>query len=387
MNQTTTHSDIVGGSSVGRLIACPGSYKLSKTLPPQLTSDYAEEGTALHEAISYILEEQPKKDTEVIGLTFNGYEITQELFNECLRPALDYLDQIILQYPDLEFFVEKQVQFDRVPGAFGTTDILGCSRKHKTTVVLDWKFGAGVPVRAENFPQGKFYAYSAYVTPLTTHMFGSGNDWKVEIHVAQPRMPEGFSKWTTNVKQLKAFAREVVTAIGRALSEEPPFQLGEHCKFCPAKSICPLLVEASTPTIDVKAIDLDLLPDYLLKADYAEEWIAAVRALAHQRLEAGHAVPGWKLVAKRAIRQWHDEDAAWRWMRRMKFKLEEMYTRKLISPKQAEDILKSRGLHMDDAPCSAVSSGTTMAPESDTRPAVTVSVAALAEAVKRIGIK
>ena len=370
------------------MIACPGSYKLSKTVPPQITSEYAEEGTALHAAIAYILEEQPKKDTQIIGLTFNGYEITGQLFHECIKPALDYLDQLAMQYGDLEMLIERQVQFDRVPGAFGTADVLGCSKKHKTTVLLDWKFGAGVPVKAEQNPQMKFYGYSGWVTPETTHMFGSGDDWKVELHIVQPRMgPDGFTKWTTTVKQLKAFAREVVSAIGYALSAEPPFKLGEHCKFCPAKAVCPLLVDTASPIINLKAIDLAKLPEYLAKADYAEEWISAVRTLAKERLEAGHNVPGWKLVAKRAIRQWTDEDAAVRWLLRKKFKPGQIYNKKIISPKQAEDILKPRGLSMDDAPCSAVSSGSTMAPEGDTRPALAVSVTALAEAVKRIGIR
>jgi hypothetical protein len=379
------HSDIVGGSSVGRLIACPGSYKLSKTVPPQVTSDYAEEGTAIHEAMSFILEEQPKKDTDVIGLTFNGYTITEELFAECIKPALDYLDQIVMAYPDLEMFIEKQVQFDRVPGAYGTADVLGCSKKHKITVLVDWKFGSGVPVKAEQNPQLKFYGYSGWATPTTTHMFGSGDDWKVELHVVQPRMgPEGFSKWTTTVKQLKAFAREVVMAIGHAMSEEPPFKLGDHCKFCPAKAVCPLLVDNAHSVALGQGYDLEKLPEYLERWALMQEWGLGLVALAKSRLEAGHAVPGWKLVAGRAIRQWHDEDAAVRYLKRKKI---EPYKKKLISPKQAEDILKARGLHMDDAPCSAVSTKTTMAPESDTRPALSVSVTALAEAVKRIGIR
>jgi hypothetical protein len=41
-----------------------------------------------------------------------------------------------------------------------------------------------------------------------------------------------------------------------------------------------------------------------------EQWITDVRGLAHQVLDAGKPVPGFKLVAKRATRQWADDDQA-----------------------------------------------------------------------------
>jgi len=46
---------------------------------------------------------------------------------------------------------------------------------------------------------------------------------------------------------------------------------------------------------------------YLANADLLEDWIKDLRALAHQMLDSGASVPGYKLVAKRGTRQWIDE--------------------------------------------------------------------------------
>ena len=176
-----------------------------------------------------------------------------------------------------------------------------------------------------------------------------------------------------------------MTAVGLALSDEPPFKLGEHCKFCPAKGVCPLLVDNAFNLAIGTQYDLSMLPEYLARAELAEEWAKGVRQLAQQRLEAGHKVEGWKIVAKQGRRHWIDHDAAKRWAQKKKIPIDVYMPRELLSPAQMEKAVKKFGLRIDDAPIATVSSGTTLVPESDSRPAVSVSITALAEAVKRIG--
>ena len=101
-----------------------------------------------------------------------------------------------------------------------------------------------------------------------------------------------------------------------------------------------------------------------------EQWITDLRALAHQVLEAGKPVPGYKLVAKRAIRQWGDEDQALVAMMNEGIPEEELTTVKVISPAQAEKVLKKHGKQLPANQVVAVSSGSTLAEESDPRPAV-----------------
>ena len=52
------HSSIVGGSTASRVINCPGSVALVQKMPPKPSSEFADRGTLLHDAISLILEEK-----------------------------------------------------------------------------------------------------------------------------------------------------------------------------------------------------------------------------------------------------------------------------------------------------------------------------------------
>jgi hypothetical protein len=123
-------------------------------------------------------------------------------------------------------------------------------------------------------------------------------------------------------------------------------------------------------TIAVGDIDVMQINDYLSKADMLEQWINDLRALTFTMLESGAVVPGWKLVAKRATRQWVDEDQALVTMMNEGIPEEELTATKVISPAQAEKVLKKHGKPLPADQVVAVSSGSTLAPESDPRPAV-----------------
>ena len=51
------HSAIVGGSTAGRLLSCPGSWQATLALPPtaDIPSEYAQEGTAMHAAMAALM--------------------------------------------------------------------------------------------------------------------------------------------------------------------------------------------------------------------------------------------------------------------------------------------------------------------------------------------
>jgi hypothetical protein len=120
----------------------------------------------------------------------------------------------------------------------------------------------------------------------------------------------------------------------------------------------------------IDILDVAQISSYLKKADMLEQWVADVRSLAHQILEAGKPVPGFKLVAKRATRQWADDDQALVAMMNEGIPEDELLTSKVISPAQAEKVLKKHGKQLPANQVVAVSSGSTLVEESDPRPAV-----------------
>jgi len=101
-----------------------------------------------------------------------------------------------------------------------------------------------------------------------------------------------------------------------------------------------------------------------------ESWIKEVRALAMQTLEAGLPVPGYKLVPKRGLRQWVDENKALDAMRDMGLDAKELTEITILSPAKAEKVLKKYKLALPADHVVSVSSGNTLATEDDPRPAV-----------------
>ena len=86
-------------------------------------------------------------------------------------------------------------------------------------------------------------------------------------------------------------------------------------------------------------------------------------------LKAGTAVPGFKLVPKRATRQWVDPEQAQTALEGIGLDQTELMETKLLSPAQMEKVLKKRKLSMPADLIVAISSGNTLATEDDPRPA------------------
>jgi hypothetical protein len=116
-------------------------------------------------------------------------------------------------------------------------------------------------------------------------------------------------------------------------------------------------------------IDVDKIGAYLHNADLLEAWIKDLRSLAEEMLKKGKPVKGWKMVPKRATRSWvKEEDAKAALLQHLKES--EVIETKLVSPAAAEKLLKAQKLKLPDGLTVAISSGNTIAPESDPRPAV-----------------
>lgn len=358
-----SHSNIVGGSTAKRVINCPGSVALCQKVPPKPSSKYADEGTLLHNVMAELLGSD-KELRHVLDMEYNGIKLTGDLLDEKVRPAMDAINEIDPE-AKLEYAVEQTVSFgDLLPGVFGSCDLIG--RIGDRAIVLDWKFGDGVAVEAEENPQLLFYTAAAIRTPALEWVFKDVKE--IECVIVQP--PK-IKRWVTSFDRVRQFERELVYAVKQSAKPDAPLKIGEHCRWCAAKPICPLMtgaVDRATQT-QIKELDAEQLGQMLERAAVLENWISDLRALAMQVLESGNPVPGYKLVAKRATRQWRDEESA-KAALLAHLPIEEVTETSLISPAQAEKKLKKLKLGLPDDQVISVSSGNTMAPESDPRPAV-----------------
>jgi len=358
------HSDIVGGSTAKRVIACPGSVRLVRQMPPRPSSSYADEGTLLHNTIADILlgDRAPE---EFVGASYADITLDEDLLDRKLRPALEALNEID---PDkqMEYAVEVRVGFgDRLPGVFGSTDVVG--RIGDRAIILDWKFGSGVAVDVEENAQLMFYAAAAMRTPEAAWAFAGAKE--IELIIVQP--PHSPKRWVTDVGRILDFERELFAAVRAALEPNAPLAAGDHCRWCAAKPICPVMTGAAQRALRtaINSLSLDEIGQSLKDAELLEQWIADLRALAHQVIEEGAAVPGYKLVPKRAIRKWADETSALDALLQVGLAEQELVETSLISPAKAEKLLKKQKLALPKGLTVATSSGTTLVSDDDPRPA------------------
>jgi hypothetical protein len=372
------HSKIVGGSTAKRVINCPGSVALVQQMPPQPSSKYADEGTLLHNVISELLDSDTALPEDFLGTKYNEQELTQDLIDEKLLPALAALDEID---PDdrMQYAVETLVNFgDLLPGVFGSTDFLG--RLDDKAVVLDWKFGSGVAVSAEENDQLMFYAAAAMRTPNAHWVFDGATE--IELIIVQP---PSIKRWTTTPERIKQFERELVAAVKEAQRPDARLATGDHCRWCAAKPVCPQMngaIERAT-RLKIKELNVEQINTMLVQADMLEDWIKDLRALAFQMAESGVKLPDHKLVAKRATRSWVGgaKEAL------LALGLTESELMEMASPAQVEKILKKKKLAMPEDITVAISSGSTLAHRSDPRPEVLQLGAQLKSAFSKLGVQ
>jgi hypothetical protein len=357
------HSSIVGGSTAKRVINCPASVALCAKMPPKPSNEHADRGTLLHNVIAELLEFD-KKPEQCIGATYKDQVLTQELIDEKIIPALAALDEID---PDkrMEYMVETRVGFgDFLPDVFGSTDLLG--RRDNRAFVIDWKFGDGVVVDAVENPQLLFYAAAAMRTEAAKWVFEGADE--IECIIVQPPM---IRRWVTTFERVREFEQELRYAVNLSSWPEPPMQTGDHCRWCAAKPICPQMTGAVERALKLQLVNLPAqqISQQLQQADAIEDYLRDLRALASQMLENGHPVPGYKLVAKRATRQWVDEAKIEAWVDANNIK-DAYEPVKIKSPAQLEKTLKKAKIEFPAEMVVAISSGDTLAPDSDPRPAV-----------------
>jgi hypothetical protein len=358
------HSSIVGGSTAKRVINCPGSVALVAQMPLKPSSVYADTGTLLHNIIADVLDSDAKPE-DFIGMVHEDVTFDQDLLEHKLLPALAALNDID---PDkkMEYVTETVVGFgDILPDVFGSADIIG--RIDDTAYIVDWKFGDGVAVDVEENPQLMFYAAAAMRTPVAQWAFEGAV--KVELVIVQPPYVK---RWETTPRRIQLFEKELVAAVKAAQRPDAPLAQGDWCRWCAAKAICPLMTGAADRALvsSLKDLSIEHVSKYLSMADQLESWIKDVRALAMQSLEAGLSVPGYKLVPKRAMRQWVNENKALDAMRAMGVNANELTELTILSPAKAEKVLKKHKLALPAHHVVSVSSGNTLATEDDPRPAV-----------------
>ena len=367
-----------GGSVAARTIQCPAWIRLASEVPFTLegkNNAAADEGTMLHNCMEnlYGLEGEhltPESELED-GAEYNGQKLTQDLIESKLRPAIDALELLMDKYNISDWKVEPFVKISDDMG--GSIDFIGRSADKKTVTIVDYKFGY-VNVEVVENAQAQFYALAAATDPSTSDWFGPDLE-TIVLAIIQPNdNGEDLQTWETNLNQIDAFETEYLNAVEKTENPEALANSGPACKFCPAEAICPVKTGEAMRATRVNEITANKLAEYLPMVEELKSWIKSVEKMAHEQLELGAPIKGYKLVAKRATRVWNQPEIVEDKIRKAKkITLEDGFEYKLKSPAQIEKVCKTLGIDYlkQYAPlCSSVSSGTTIAKDSDKRSAV-----------------
>ena len=398
-----------GGSAASRFMACPGSIALSGQAPPEKPSPYAEEGTFAHAVAAEALETSARSTTAAIGkmLGFldHGESKTREITAEISKAVDVYLEAVWDEYdldPNSEIEVEQGFALDldaAEPGeVFGTNDALVYSPARRKLTIFDYKHGAGVIVDVEDNTQLKFYAIGA----MQGHP-----EWdvrEIELVIVQPRAfsadGDGVKRWSLPMSEVIEFPYELNEAVALCKTADAPLVAGDHCRWCPAATICTareqsfvtavredfagvdlLGIEPVVAALEVKTLDFDHMARIVAAYDRLGSQIAAMRTAMDEHLLAGGTIAGWKVVEAVARRAWTKGDTEIAEYLELMYDVpgDEVMPRKLVTITDAKKLLKTYVSKADYAEAERdmtlrftikESKGLTTAPESDRRAAI-----------------
>jgi len=302
------HSFAVGGSSADRLLKCPANVVERLKLPPGVATDVAfareaaEEGSRCHDLmeqwfVTGVLPADAPPDER--AQVEKAYDMAMATFDRYM--------------PGAEIFgVELEVT-SFLPGCFGTTDLVMLSPGW--IGLGDWKFGGWfVPALYGNAanPQLLFYLSALRVT--YPGLFKDRD--KFLLLISQPKCVDEAEHVVVGVAELDAFDRQIEAAFVEAMNPNPTYSKGDHCAFCAAKVICP---KWTGPALDFSRLNgaPPRLPGAKKMKAYGEwlgtaltlladinAWAKSVEPAAHEWIQSGQTIPGWKTEPKRATRKW-----------------------------------------------------------------------------------
>lgn len=359
------HAD-ASPSASHQWLNCPASVTLAKGRT-RVPTTYTREGTAAHRVAEMMLHGAKKIPGEML-VDGELVQVTPEMVDA----AETYVSYVRQASAGSMLHIEKRVDVGH--GVFGTADslIVGAPKIE----IVDFKYGQGVAVYPDS-PQLKIYALGAlnYAGPFEDIR-------SVDLTVVQPRTDPNNPVSTVNMSVTELSDWEVLTlAPALALLEagdttETP---GDWCRWCVRAGECKALAAQAqsnakvafgdTPPDPVGMTD-DELGAVLDYAQMISDWIRKVQAEASQRIDHGTYVPGWKLVAKRAVRRWEDPTGAISAL--MKKGIDPMDVMRIETIGTVEKIMKRNKVRADTIDPFTIkqSSGSTLVSEKDGRPAI-----------------
>ena len=334
---------LLSPSSASRWIHCPPSALLNAEAGDRDTV-FTREGTLAHavaelKARKYFIGMGPQKYAAALK-KLKSDELWQDEMDGHTDAYLDALKDIAATFADMPYVaLEQKVDFSEyVPEGFGTADciMIGGEVLH----IVDFKYGKGVDVSAEDNPQLKLYAVGAILQYLAFYDIST-----IRLTIVQPRIKREPDTWEIEARNLLRWAEDVVKPAAKlATKGEGEFAEGDWCRWCAVRGNCRRRAEAQLelakqdfrmpPTLTDAEVGEALTLGQRLKA-----WLSDLEEYALGACLDGRELPGWKAVEGRSVRAWTDQNAAFAAARAAGIPEEMLYERKPVTLAGLEKVM------------------------------------------------
>lgn len=298
---------ILSASGAHRWMNCTPSARLELEFDDN-SGEAAAEGTAAHALSEHKLRKALKMRSKKPVSPYDSDEM-DNYTDGYVEFVLEVIEQAKKVCSDPLILIEQRLDFSKyVPEGFGTGDCVIIA--DGTLHIIDFKYGQGVLVSAEDNPQMKLYALGAL------DLFDGIYDIEmVSTTIYQPRR-ENVSTSTVSKENLYQWAEEVLKPKAElAFNGDGNYCPGEWCQFCRAAVKCRARAEAKMklatfefalpPLLSDEEI-ADILSSIGDLTNWANEIIAYATDAA---VNHGKKWPGFKVVEGRSNRKYKDEEA------------------------------------------------------------------------------
>lgn len=323
-----THS-IMGGSRAPIYYQCSGYFSIIKDLPPQESTEYADEGTLFHELMEVAVDDFLQHKIEGTdpdirlhlmhkkeGVTDDMLADVEECKNLLWEKGLDKHVTGKVYFLE-EKFVLETVGDVEIGGPIDFAFVHKDKKGLRGALVLDYKYGYKF-VEVKRNLQLILYGCSIY---MEFKRLGKPLAY-VRVAVLQPRA--GGEVWREekySAQQLEGWCRKFVKiAHDVFLHKKIKFKAGDHCQWCPGKPACGehkkyleeksnlLLARSDALLPKPELLTDDQLVKILTYKDQISDFLKACYSHALTKHRAGKKIPGFKVVEGTAKRKWKEED-------------------------------------------------------------------------------
>lgn len=373
-------------SNAHRWAECTASVKEVIKYPIPPSSEAAKQGTLAHEYFAFAVDYVLAKGKRIKSKPDN------QMANYAIKAVIQ-LEKFIIESKKkpVTFLIERKqnINFLQTENQTCTPD-LAIIFDDYSYLIADYKYGTGIKVNVNDNPQLMFYAN------VVREKLNTNDNLKGYAAILQPRIyGEKFSFTEFDDAVLNKFKLKFQGAEREALSENPKYKIGDWCKFCPAENSCPAhqkMIQQSFTDLSVLNPDISAnistnissivdkpvsefsnqeLAKLIDAKNKLQNFLKEIDKEVFKRLNEGQKIDGYKLVAKRAIRRWSNENELIDFLQNELKYGYEIFESKLLSPNKLQKVLGKKDYEKIKNYITQVSSGVTMVPESDKREAIT----------------